>query len=146
MNNIELYWKKFCSETNLENTQYKEAFQFGEKIDWLAQLVVEGKKTATCSSFELYKVENEPLPKAGEYSIILDSDNLPVAIIQVESVEIYPLNEVPENFAIAEGEGNYKEWWDAHVNFFTELFKQYDLTFTPHMKAVCERFKKVYPK
>ena len=146
MNNIELYWHEFCSEANIKDIQYKDAFQFGEKVDWLAELVVEGKKTATCSSLELYKIENEPLPKAGEYSIILDSDNTPVAIIQVESVEISPLNEVPENFALAEGEGNYMEWWDAHVNFFTELFKQYNLTFAPHMKVVCERFKKVYPK
>lgn len=145
MNKNEQYWQQFCKEANLKDIQYKEAFQFGEKVDWLADLVVTGKKTATCSSYELYKMENEPLPKIGEYSIILNSENTPVAIIEVESVEIYPLNEVPEDFALAEGEGTYKEWWDAHVNFFTEDLRRYNLTFSPDMKVVCERFKKVYP-
>lgn len=145
MNKIEQYWQKFCEEANLQDTEYKEAFQFGEKADWLAQLVVEGKKTATCSSYQLYKIENEPLPKVGDYSIVLNGENTPVAILEVESVEIYPLNEVPEDFALAEGEGTYIEWWDAHVNFFTEELKQYKLTFTPDMTAVCERFRKVYP-
>ena len=146
MNNIEQYWQEFCSKENLGDIQYKEAFQFGEKVDWLAELVVEGKKTATCSSYEQYQLENDPLPKVGEYSIILNSENTPVAIIEVESVEFYPLNEVPEDFALAEGEGTYMEWWDAHVNFFTELLKQYNLTFTPDMMAVCERFRMVYPQ
>ena len=145
MNKNEQYWQQFCKEANLKDIQYKEAFQFGEKVDWLADLVVTGKKTATCSSYELYKMENEPLPKIGEYSIILNSENTPVAIIEVESVEIYPLNEVPEDFALAEVEGTYKEWWDAHVNFFTEDLRRYNLTFSPDMKVVCERFKKVYP-
>jgi uncharacterized protein YhfF len=145
MNKIEQYWQEFCKQENLKDIQYKEAFQFGEKADWLADLVVTGKKTATCSSYQLYEIENEPLPKKGDYSIVLNSENTPVAIIQVESVDIYPLNVVSEDFALAEGEGTYMEWWDAHVNFFKEDLKRYNLTFTPEMKAVCERFRKVYP-
>ena len=146
MNLIDQYWHDFCSATNIEGVQYKDAFQFGEKADWLAQLVVDGKKTATCSSFPLYELENEPLPKAGQYSIVLNSEDTPVAIIQLESVEVYPLNEVPKDFALAEGEGTYEQWWEAHVNFFTEDLKAYGLTFTPDMLAVCERFKVVYSK
>ena len=145
MNNIEQYWQEFCRKENLGDIQYKEAFQFGEKVDWLAQLVVDGKKTATCSCYELYKIENEPLPKTGEYSIILNSENTPVAIIEVESVEISSFHAVPEDFALAEGEGTYMEWWDAHVNFFTEDLKRYNLMFTRDMQVVCERFRKVYP-
>lgn len=145
MNKIDQYWQEFCKQENVKDVQFKEAFQFGEKADWLADLVVSGKKTATCSSYELYEIENAPLPKKGDYSIVLNSENAPVAIIKVDSVEIIPLNEVPEDFALAEGEGTYNEWWDAHVNFFTQNLKPYNLTFTPTMKAVCERFNKVYP-
>lgn len=143
MNKIDCYWDEFCKEAKLEGTQFKEAFQFGEKVDWLAELVVGRKKTATCSSYQLYQIEKEPIPKEDEYSIVLDSKNSPVAIIKIESVEIYPLNEVPEAFALAEG--NYMEWWKAHVNFFTELLKTYDIKFASDMLVVCERFKKVYP-
>ncbi|MGM9951265.1 MAG: ASCH domain-containing protein, partial [Lysinibacillus sp.] len=145
MNRIDHYWDEFCQKAKLEGIQYKEAFQFGEKADWLAELVIEGKKTATCSSYQEYQIENELIPKAGEYSIVLNSANTPVAIIEVESVEMYPLNEVPEDFALAEGEGTYQEWWDAHVNFFSRLFEQYNLEFKKDMLVVCERFRKVYP-
>ena len=145
MNKIDCYWDEFCKKEKLEGTQYKEAFQFGEKVDWLAELVANGKKTASCSSYQLYQIEKELIPKVGEYSIVLDGQNTPVAIIEIESVEVHPLNEVPEEFALAEGEGDYMEWWEAHVNFFTELLKTYNLEFTPDMLTVCERFKKVYP-
>ena len=146
MNRIDHYWEEFCKKAKLEGVQYREAFQFGEKADWLAELVIEGEKTATCSSYEQYQIENEAIPKAGEYSIVLNSANTPVAIIEVESVEMYPLNEVPEEFALAEGEGTYQEWWDAHVNFFSGLFEQYNLEFKKDMLVVCERFRKVYPE
>lgn len=126
--------------------KYKGAFQFGEKADWLASLVVEGKKTATCSSYPLYELDNEPLPTADDYYIVLDGKDEPVAIIQIASVEIHPLNEVSEDFALAEGEGDYNDWWNAHENFFTNLLKEYDLAFSPEMLVVCERFRKVHPK
>ena len=50
-----------------------EAWAFGESPDKLAALVKDGIKTATCSAYDLYEIENESLPKAGEYSIILNS-------------------------------------------------------------------------
>ena len=50
---------------------YKEAFQFGSSADWLAEMVVEGKKTATTSGFLFYEIEKAELPKAEEYYIVL---------------------------------------------------------------------------
>lgn len=143
MDKVNQYWDEFCKEANLQGSHYKEAFQFGEKADWLAELVVEGKKTATCSSYPLYQIEGESLPKVGEYFVILNSHNSPVAVIQIESVEIFPMNKVPEAFALAEGEGDYQEWWDVHQHFFTELLKEYKLEFSPDMLVVCERFKRL---
>ena len=56
------------------------------------------------------------------------------------------MNEVTEDFALAEGEGDYHFWWDAHEQFFTKLLKDYHKEFSPNMLVVCERFKKVYPE
>ena len=39
-----------------------EAWSFGETPDKLADLVLQTIKTATCSSYDLYLVNNEPLP------------------------------------------------------------------------------------
>lgn len=146
MNKIEQYWQQFCALEGLQNIRYTEAFQFGEKADWLASLVVGGTKIATCSSYPLYEIEGEPLPAVGDYQIVLNSHDEPVAIIKSTSIEIYPFNEVPVEFALAEGEGTYEEWKEAHIAFFGRLLPEYNLQFTEDMLTVCDRFEKVYPK
>ncbi|WP_088035142.1 ASCH domain-containing protein [Evansella clarkii] len=143
---IQQFWQDFCTANNMKKIEYKDAFQFGVSADWLAELVVEGKKTATTSGFVFYEIEKEDLPKAGEYSIVLDGREEPAAVIQIQSVEVVPMNEVTEEFALAEGEGDYRYWWDAHEEFFSGLLKEHGLEFSSDMLVVCERFKKVYPK
>lgn len=146
MDNIHKFWNNFCVVTQQENIKYKDAFQFGVSADWLADLVVEGKKTATTSGYVFYELEKEALPQSGEYYVILNGEEEPVAVIQIQSVEVMPMDEVSEEFALAEGEGDYRFWWDAHEKFFSDLLKEYDKEFSPNMLVVCERFKKVYPK
>ena len=146
MNKVQQFWCDFCVENQIEGITYKDAFQFGASADWLADLVVEGKKTATTSGFVFYELEKEPIPQAGEYYIVLDGQENPVAVILIQSVDVLPMNEVTEEFALAEGEGDYRFWWDAHEKFFTELLKEYSLEFSSDMLVVCERFKKVYSK
>ncbi|WP_210607971.1 ASCH domain-containing protein [Priestia flexa] len=140
MNEINQFWQEFCRKNNLTNVSYKEAFQFGTSPGWLASLVVEGKKTATTSGYVFYELENEELPKKGDYSIVLDENNQPVAVIQIQSVDVLPMNEVSEEFALAEGEGDYNFWWHAHEEFFTNELKLYGKTFSPDLIVVCERF------
>ena len=146
MNRVQQFWNDFCAANHKEGIKYKDAFQFGASADWLADLVVEGKKTATTSGFVFYELEKEAIPQAGEYYIVLDGQEEPVAVIQIQSVKVVPMNEVTEEFALAEGEGDYRFWWDAHEKFFTELLIEYDIEFSSNMLVVCERFKKVYPK
>ena len=49
-----------------------------------------------------YELENESLPTTNDYSIILNSNDEPVAIIKTIEVTVTPMNEVSEEFAIAE--------------------------------------------
>jgi uncharacterized protein YhfF len=146
MDKVRQFWDDFCVLNQQEEAEYKDAFQFGASADWLADLVVEGKKTATTSGHIFYELEKEALPQAGEYYIVLNGAEEPVAVIQIQSVEVVPMNEVTEEFALAEGEGDYRFWWDAHETFFSELLKAYGKEFSPNMLVVCERFKKVYSK
>ena len=145
MNDLQRFWNDFCETNKKKELKYKDAFQFGVQPDWLADLVVKGKKTATTSGFIFYELEQEAIPKAGEYSIILNGKNEPVAVIQIQSVEVVPMDEVTEEFALAEGEGDYQFWWEAHEKFFTNLLEKYNKEFSSRMLVVCERFKKVYP-
>lgn len=137
---IEQFWNDYWVCINEQAPSLPEAFQFGADANWLAQLVVDGKKTATCSGHIFYELENERLPSVGQYNIVLNAENEPVAIIQITSVELSPMNEVPESFALAEGEGDYEDWWNAHVDFFTKALTEYKMTFSDTMMLVCERF------
>ena len=67
-------WEAFIRNNDIEDSEY-EAFAFGAEADLLAHLVVIGEKTATASAYPLYKLENEPLPKVGAYSVVLDSND-----------------------------------------------------------------------
>ena len=42
-----------------------EAWAFGVEADLLADLVLKGVKTATASAYDLYALEDEPLPQEG---------------------------------------------------------------------------------
>ncbi|MNL80589.1 ASCH domain protein [compost metagenome] len=59
-----------------------------------------------------------------------------------------PMNEVPEAFAIAEGEGDrtYQYWRDAHEKFFTIELSEAGLEYSEDMMLVCERFELVNVK
>jgi uncharacterized protein YhfF len=141
---IDRFWEAYCKEYEMKNKNYVDAFRFGVEPDWLVDLVLEGKKTATTSGHIFYEIDHEPLPKIGQYDIILNSKDEPKAVIQITSVDVLPMNEVTEEFALAEGEGDYEHWKNAHQEFFTNELAMYDLTFESNMLVVCERFKVVY--
>ncbi|OLP64889.1 hypothetical protein BACPU_22100 [Bacillus pumilus] len=146
--NSKLFWEGYWKETS-ESAPVDAsvtAWAFGANPDHLLDLVLQRKKTATCSGHILYEKEQEPLPKVGQYSIILDSHDVPKAIIQITHVDIIPMNQVSESFARAEGEGDltYDYWYRVHKEFFTEALKPYGLAFKNDMLLVCERFKLIH--
>jgi len=110
--------------------------------------VIDGIKTATCSGHIFYELENEPLPTTEDYNIILNSDNQPVAITKTVEVTITPMNEVSEEFAIAEGEGDrtYRYWWNEHEKFFKKELNAIGREFSEDMLLVCERFELIHVK
>ena len=92
-----------------------DAWAFGVEADYLAELVLMGQKTATSSAFDLYAVGNEPLPKENELSVILDSKENAICIIETTKVEVIPFKEVSEKHAYKEGEG------DRRLTYWREL-------------------------
>ncbi|WP_203247135.1 ASCH domain-containing protein [Sporosarcina beigongshangi] len=139
MNNAaQKYWDEFWKAEGKPTSV--TAWMFGGLPDELAQLVIDGKKTATCSGHVLYELENEALPRVNDYSIILNSEEQPVAIIKTVEVSFVPMNQVSEEFAVAEGEGPYEAWKSAHVTFFTGELENHGLEFSEDMLLVCERF------
>lgn len=137
-------WKKFCDD----KTIFYEKWAFGGDPDGLVQLVEEGIKTATSSAYLWYELENEPLPKVNDYSVILDSCDEARCIIQTIKVSIVPFNQVSEEHAYKEGERNrtLQDWRDIHEEFFKGELESIHKEFSEDMLVVCEEFKVVYPK
>ena len=138
-------WKDFIANNNLDDYEY-EAWAFGAEADLLAQLVVNGEKTATASAYPLYELDNELLPIAGEYSVILDSKDNAVCIIQTTKVTVVPFCEVTAEHAYKEGEGDKSldYWREVHEKFFTEWMNEAGQKFTSDMQVVCEEFSVIY--
>ncbi len=128
-----------------------DAFAFGgttqDMPNQLANLVLNGVKTATSSLHCIYEVEKEPLPTTNNYSIILDSNDNAVCIIKTTKVYTTPFNQVTSNHAFKEGEGNRSlDYWKlVHQEFFENEISTMNLTFTEDMLVVCEEFEVVYP-
>jgi uncharacterized protein YhfF len=70
-------------------------------------------------------------------------------VLVIETIEVFvvPFNEVSEQFAFEEGEGDRSlaYWRKAHENYFRRNdFK--DRVFDERVPVVCERFRVVYSK
>lgn len=141
----EKLWEAFIASNNLADCGY-EAWAFGIEADLLAHLVAIGEKTATASAYPLYELEHEPLPKVGTYSVVLDSNDNGVCVIQIHKVTVVPFSKVTAEHAYKEGEGNKSldYWREVHEKFFAECLKEAGLKFTSDMKVVCEEFSVVF--
>lgn len=138
-------WKEFVIKNNIKDTEY-EAWAFGADADLLAELVLKGKKTATASVYPLYALENEPLPKVGDYNVILNSKDEAVCIIRITKVYVIPFDDVTKEHAYKEGEGDRSlaYWKKVHKEFFTKYLNEVNLEFSFEIKVVCEEFEVVY--
>ena len=142
--NAQLYWNEFWQGKTPPENMIAEQFgrAYTPLADELAKEIVMGKKTATCPAYLFYELENEPLPKIGDYTIVLNSKDEPVAIIKNTEIQIIPMNKVTKEMAIAEA-GSYEYWRESHVNFFTAELAEYGKEFSEDMLLVWTWFEVV---
>lgn len=138
-------WKDFCRQCTNQPERY-DSWAFGDDPDMLASLVLQGKKTATASVYELYELDGEELPKVGTYSVIMDSKDHAVCIIKDTAVTVVPFRDVDEEQARFEGEGDLSldYWRDVHRQCFSEWMSESGLVFSEDTKVVLEKFEVVY--
>ena len=149
---IEHYWYAFLSSLPANSkyfgkTYVAEGFGDNPKLaEELAQLVVSGIKTGTCSALWEWQAEGNPIPQPGLISIVLDGQDQPICIIETTEVLVCRFNAVDEEFAHAEGEGDLSlEYWrKAHTKFFSRVLPKVGREFSENMPLVCERFKLIY--
>jgi uncharacterized protein YhfF len=99
----------------------KAEFAFpGPLRDRLVAAILDGSKTSTTGLLVDYQHAGELLPEVGNRSVVVDSDDRPVAVIEVTGVRVAPLAQVDLAHVRDEGEGHtgVAEWRAAHERFW----------------------------
>ncbi|MFE1573673.1 ASCH domain-containing protein [Comamonas odontotermitis] len=145
-------WSAFClEEGGIEDGRFYEAFGFGDSpsmADELGKLVLAGIKRATAGSVWSYESSGKGIPKPGDLSVVTDSNDTPLCIIETVQVDIVPFHAVSEEFAATEGEGDgsLDYWRKAHFEYFTRECERSGRSFSHEMLLACERFRVVHPR
>jgi len=92
----------------------------GPLRDRLVAAILAGAKTSTSALVLGYERDNEPLPEVGQVSAVLNSENRPVAVIELTEVRVVRLADVDLQHALDEGEGDESvaQWRAEHERFW----------------------------
>lgn len=122
----------------------------GPVRDKLVAAILSGEKTATASLVREYELEGSPLPQLGGRSVVVDSHERPVGVIETTEVAVVRVGDVDEQFARDEGEGfeSVADWRAAHERFwhgdeFRASIGEPAFTIDDRTQMVAERFRLV---
>ncbi len=92
----------------------------GPLRDQLVAAILSGAKTSTSALVLGFEHDNEPLPKVGDISAVVDSTARRVAAIELTEVRVVRLADVDLQHALDEGEGDQSvaQWRAAHESFW----------------------------
>lgn len=143
------FWNHVRAENPALPEQAPGAWAFGatpDHADSLLALVLAGVKTGTASSQWDYDETGDPEPYVGELSIILDGSGAPRAVLETTAVRIVPFDEVTDEHAHAEGEGDrtLTYWRESHERYW-RAHSENPRGFEADMPIICERFRVVHP-
>ena len=89
----------------------------------LIDFIVNGNKRATAGLLDDYAKESEPIESVGECLAMLDDSDQHVATLRVTRVEISRFIDVPDEFALAEAEGdlNAADFRASHSDYWSRI-------------------------
>ena len=102
-----------------ELPEFEFAFP-GPLRDRLVAAILSGAKTSTSALALGYERANEALPEVGQRSVVVDSEDRRVAVIELTQVRVVRLADVDLQHALDEGEGDQSvaQWRAAHERFW----------------------------
>lgn len=119
-----------------------ETFTFGDSralCDRLLSLVRHGRKQATCGALRDFGPGKEAMPAIGRRDIALDWDGAPALVIESTEITLRRFCEVEADFALAEGEDETLEAWQAGHRAYFERNGGWQ----SDLELVCERFRMI---
>lgn len=95
----------------------------GKSRENLVNFIINGNKRATAGLAADYEKEGEEVEFVGECLSMVDNDGKHVATLQVTHVDITRFANVPDEFALAEAEGdlNAADFRDSHMEYWTKV-------------------------
>jgi uncharacterized protein YhfF len=147
---IKPFWSAFLAKIALAGvTPLYGVFHFADReavASSLADLVLRGEKVATASLLWEYEAEGRRAPQRGDLSVVTSWDALPLCVIETTEVQVQAFEDVDEEFAAAEGEGDRSLafWREAHWSYFGCVCEELRRERSWRMPVVCERFRVVF--
>ncbi len=147
------FWNEYLlalPESQRPENPFVEASYAGNQniTDKLILLYLAGKKTAGSSLVEDLQHAGNPLPKTGNYWIILDSSGEPKCLAKTLKTAVYKFKDVPEEIAIAEGEGDLSlaYWRNVHSQLYAPHLQEWGIKSIENATVITEFFEVLVPK
>ncbi len=143
------FWERVKAETGIEG-EFQDAWAFADRpeiSDELLDLVLTGRKTASCNLLKEAELEGWPATRVGAYNVVLDGRGHPRAVIRTVSVQRAPFCRVTEEHAYLEGEDDrsLESFRREHTKYYTRVGQRLGFLFTEDMEVDMEVFQLVYP-
>ena len=143
------FWEKVKSETGIPG-EFADAWGFGdtpELQDELLGYILDGIKRTSSSLCKESELEGWPEEHVGDYNIILDGKDRPVAVIKAVSVRRVKYRDVDAEHAYWEGEGDrtLETYFMEHDKYYERRGEALGFEFNKDMLVDLVRFELVYP-
>ena len=146
-------YREFMKKAKLNPKKFRTAFAFETELNEEVKinkepanlnvyLILQGWKKTAVATMEEYLSMSDKFAADGKFDIVLDGDGEPAVAIEMVDVRIMKFNEVPESFAVRDGESQSLAEWRALMK---TMIEQQNVAFSPDMEIVCLDFRKIYP-
>jgi uncharacterized protein YhfF len=147
---IEAFWLEYQRACSVQVPGFS-ATSFGRTraiADEMAALIRTGDKRAHATLERDFEVEGDELPRPGEHVVVLDGRGSPQAIVRTRHVERRHFNEVDDEFAFENGEGDRTlAWWlVAYRQEFAERAEAEGFQVGDRAVLILEYFDLVWPQ
>jgi uncharacterized protein YhfF len=145
----EAFWQTFRRHEGLNSAHY-EATHFRTPPDVaksLLDLMLAGVMRATVGPIQLFgDGREEPLPEAGDYTVLLDIHRRPQLIWRTTGTTIGPLSSATDEFVWRSGEstGERQDWLTRIARSFTGHAKRHGFEMHPDIETVFETLEVVW--
>ncbi len=110
------------------------------------QMVAKGIKKAVSHSLLVLQYRKEPLPRIGDFIVLVDGEEKAQCIARTTSVNLRPFFSINEAYAKLDwvGENGLAHWKTEHWERYAQELEPYGRVPRESMIVVCQAFEKVF--